>query len=92
MSLVELSDVKMNITTQIQNTQHLEQINSYFNNLRRGVEMLVKKDFTSLYVVSKAGLGKSTVVDNSLRELNADFVVFKGDMSEARCFAFLQDY
>jgi len=57
--------------------------------LDRAVELLVRGDFNSLWILGKAGLGKSYRTDMKLKELNADYVVFRGDISDAYLYEFL---
>ena len=59
--------------------------------LHRTVELLHNGDFNSAWVVGKPGTGKSFQVDAKLDELKANYTVFKGDITEAKFFQFLQD-
>jgi len=61
-----------------------------YQKLNRSLELLNSGDFNSLYCIGKTGIGKSFQIDKKLNELNANFTVFKGDVTEAKFFEFLQ--
>lgn len=77
----------------IQNKESIaiEQINQYYKPLIRACELINNKDFTSLYILGKAGIGKTVIVDQTLNRIKADYLVFKGDISEPKCYEFLQN-
>ena len=67
------------------------QIGDYYKRLIRSIEMLVKGDFSSIWLIGEAGTGKSHQIDATLKQLKADYIVFSGDISDAYLFQFLYD-
>jgi hypothetical protein len=78
----------MDNSSQIQKS---ELINNFYKPVIRATELLNSGNFTSLFLVGKAGTGKSTIVNQALERIKANYLIFKGDISEARCYEFLQD-
>lgn len=68
-----------------------KELENYYIKLNRGVELLNKGIFNSLFILGPHGTGKSYVVDEKLNELKVDYRIFKGEVSEAKWFEFLQD-
>jgi len=68
-----------------------KKIGNYYKRLIRSIEMLVKGDFTSIWIVSEAGIGKSYQVDAILDRLKADYIIFSGDISDAYLYQFVYD-
>jgi len=68
------------------------EIDKYYNGILNGVQLLAKEDsFNSLVVKSKCGLGKSYYVDKALETCGKEFVIFKGAISEAKFFEFINE-
>ena len=68
-----------------------QKIGDYYKRLIRSIEMLVNGDFTSVWVMSSGGIGKSYQIDNALDRLKADYTVFSGDISDAYLYQFVYD-
>jgi len=82
-----IADVK----TLNQNDINANLIYSYYRPLIRSVELLNTSNFNSLYCIGKAGIGKSHIIDETLERIKADYIVFSGDISDAKLFAFMQE-
>jgi len=59
--------------------------------LVRGIETLPNSEINAVISKSKKGLGKSFWTDYALNKINAEYVIFKGTISESRFFKFVQD-
>jgi hypothetical protein len=57
----------------------------------RAVEILNSSEINCLILKSRTGLGKSYWVDYALKDSKANYVIFKGYVSEARFYKFIQD-
>lgn len=66
-------------------------IAQHYTRLRRAIELVAKGYFNSGYIHSKAGLGKSYQTTAILNELNVNYVIFAGDISEAYLYRFLYE-
>lgn len=69
----------------------MEKIEKYYERLLRSIELVVKGDFNSLFVKSRAGLGKSYWIDNQLTKLKANSIVLTGEISDAYFYKFLYE-
>ena len=58
--------------------------------ITKGIELLENSDINSIVIKSKCGLGKSFWTDYAVKD-NKNCIVFKGTISEARFFKFIQD-
>jgi hypothetical protein len=67
------------------------EISKYYESINRAVKLLNEGYFNGLFICGKAGTGKSFSVDNALNEINADYVVFRGEQSEPKFFSYLQE-
>jgi len=65
-------------------------VQEYYKPLIRGVNLLNKGFFNGLVAISPTGLGKSYQIDEVLKNIKADFIVFKGEISEPKFYEFLQ--
>ena len=72
------------------NIQNLKLV-KYYKPIIEGINILKNTDINGLVIKSKAGLGKSYFVDYAIRALKVNAIVFKGTISEARFFKFIQD-
>ncbi|MHA1676857.1 MAG: hypothetical protein ACTSU6_06735 [Candidatus Njordarchaeales archaeon] len=63
----------------------------YYKPIIDGIKLLKNTDINGLVIKSKAGLGKSYFVDYAIKTNQVNAVVFKGTISEARFFKFIQD-
>lgn len=70
---------------------YIEQINKIYHPIIRGVKVIKNENINSLIVKSNTGLGKSYMLDKILKELKVDYVLFKGSITEARFFQFIQE-
>ena len=69
-----------------------DKIIGYYKPIIRGIELISSGDFNSLFVVSKPGLGKSSIIDAIIqKEKIENVVVFSGDLSEVKFFEFLYE-
>ncbi|MBW2675438.1 MAG: hypothetical protein JRD89_18850 [Deltaproteobacteria bacterium] len=57
--------------------------------LIRSFVLVVEGYFNSLWILGKPGTGKSFQTDLTLKRLKADYVVFRGDISDAYLYEFL---
>lgn len=62
-----------------------------YHGLVKGVDLLKNSNINTLIILGKNGLGKSYYVDYAVKEFKLDYVLFKGTISEARFFKFIQD-
>jgi len=69
----------------------MRNVDECYKPITRGVDFLNKGDFNGLFILSKAGLGKSFQVDKRLDEIKADYRIFKGEISEAKFWEFIQE-
>jgi len=70
----------------------MENIKKYYQPVWRGCELLNKGDFNGAIFVSPTGYGKSHNIDQALKELKADYIIFQGEVSEPKFFEFLQKH
>jgi len=72
-----------------------QDINKYYERLRKSVEMVAKGYFNSTFLKSRTGLGKSFQVTATLNELGLksgqDYVEFAGDISPAFIYRFVYE-
>jgi hypothetical protein len=69
----------------------INNINHYYSIITKGVELINNSNINGLIIKSKQGIGKSYWIDKTLEELKLNYIVFKGTISEARFFKFIQD-
>jgi len=68
------------------------EIEKYYSKVVDGINLLSKEDnFNSLIILSKPGMGKSFWVDKALANCGKPFVIFKGAVSEAKFFEFINE-
>lgn len=67
-----------------------EKINPIYYPLIRGIEIFNKSEINAITILGRAAVGKSYMTDYALKELGIEHLVFKGTMSEAKFFEFLQ--
>jgi len=69
------------------------EIEKYYSKVVDAINLLANEDnFNSLILVSKPGLGKSFWVDKALASCGKPFVIFKGAVSEAKFFEFINEH
>ncbi len=68
-----------------------KKIEDFYQTIYRGIELLKKKQFNSLYILGKAGVGKSFAVDEAIKKYKVDARVFSGKMSEVMFFEFIKE-
>lgn len=68
-----------------------KEIKKYYNRLRKSAELVVKGYINSCYLESRSGLGKSFQLVSILNELEADYIIFAGDITPAYLYRFLYE-
>lgn len=68
-----------------------KEVPKIYQSLVRGIEILDKTNVNSLVVKGSQGIGKSWWVDYAVNGINCDYTLFKGTVSEARFYKFIQD-